>query len=57
MSKGLIDAYRAFGDKNFLEMARKNIDFLLENISTKENGLFRNYKNGNRDRMVRKARQ
>jgi uncharacterized protein YyaL (SSP411 family) len=27
-------------------MARANIDFLLENISTKDNGLYRNYKNG-----------
>jgi len=46
MAKGLIDAYKAFGEKDFLEMARTNIDFLLENISTEKNGLFRNYKNG-----------
>lgn len=46
MSKGLIDAYEAFGEKYFLEMAHTNIDFLLKNISTKQNGLYRNYKNG-----------
>ncbi len=46
MSKGLIDAYRAFGENDFLEMAHANIDFLLKNISTNNNGLYRNYKNG-----------
>lgn len=46
MAKGLIDAYRTFGDKNFLSFAQKNIDFLLKNIETKEGGLYRNYKNG-----------
>ena len=46
MAKGLIDAYKAFGENNFLEMAATNIRFLLENVSTKENGLYRNYKNG-----------
>ena len=46
MSKGLIDAYEAFGESDFLEMARGNIDFLLKNISNKDGGLYRNYKNG-----------
>ena len=46
MSKGLIDAYEAFGENDFLEMARKNIEFLLTNISTKDHALYRNYKNG-----------
>lgn len=45
MSKGLIDAYNAFGEDSFLEMAQHNIDFLLKNISTKDNGLYRNFKN------------
>ena len=45
MSKGLINAYNVFGEKDFLQMAETNIDFLLKNISTKENSLFRNYKN------------
>ena len=46
MTKGLIDAYEAFDEKDFLQMAETNIDFLLNNISTKENALYRNYKNG-----------
>jgi uncharacterized protein YyaL (SSP411 family) len=46
MTKGLLDAYEAFGEKNFLQMAETDIDFLLKNISTKENALYRNYKNG-----------
>ncbi len=46
MSKGLIDAYKTFGEKDFLKMAETNINFLLKNVSTKENGLYRNYKNG-----------
>ena len=46
MTKGLLDAYEAFDEKDFLQMAEANIDFLLKNISTKENALFRNYKNG-----------
>ena len=46
MAKGLIDAYQAFGEIVFLQMAKTNIDFLLNNVSTKENNLYRNYKNG-----------
>lgn len=46
MAKGLIDAYQTFDEKDFLQMAETNIDFLLKNISTKENALYRNYKNG-----------
>ncbi len=46
MAKGLIDAYKTFGEKNFLDLAQKNIDFLLKNIVTKDSGLYRNYKNG-----------
>ncbi len=46
MAKGLIDAYRAFGDTGFLSLAKKNIDFLLKNIEAKNGGIFRNYKNG-----------
>ena len=47
MSKGLIDAYKAFGEENFLDLAQKNIDFLLKTIAAKDDGLYRNYKNGN----------
>lgn len=46
MIKGLLDAYQAFGEKDFFQMAKTGIDFLLKNISTKENGLHRNFKNG-----------
>jgi uncharacterized protein len=45
MLKGLADAYRAFDEPDFLEMALKNADFLTNRIR-KENKLFRNYKNG-----------
>ena len=46
MAKGFIDAYKVFGEDNFLKSAKRNIDFLLKNISTESNFLFRNYKNG-----------
>ncbi|MEO8854303.1 MAG: glycoside hydrolase family 88 protein, partial [Ginsengibacter sp.] len=46
MVTGLTDAYRAFGDKEFLSLAQKTLDFLLNNMETKEGGLNRNYKNG-----------
>ena len=45
MTKGLIDAYKTFDEKDFLQMAEMNINFLLKNISTKQNSLYRNYKN------------
>ena len=46
MVKGLVDAYAAFGESDFLIMAETNVEFLSRNVSTKENGLYRNYKNG-----------
>lgn len=46
MDVGLTDAYRAFGDKDFLFPCKKNLDFLLNNMETKKGGLNRNYKNG-----------
>ncbi len=46
MAKGLIDAYEVFGENDFLQMAKTNIAFLLKNIATKENALYRNFKNG-----------
>jgi uncharacterized protein YyaL (SSP411 family) len=46
MAKGFIDAYKAFEEESFLNSAKKNIDFLLKNISPQKNSLFRNYKNG-----------
>ncbi len=46
MAKGFIDAYKAFGEKEFLNTAKRNVDFLLKNVCTEKNNLFRNYKNG-----------
>ena len=46
MAKGFIDAYKAFGVEEFLNSAKRNIDFLLQNVCTKHNSLFRNFKNG-----------
>jgi uncharacterized protein YyaL (SSP411 family) len=46
MTKGFIDAYKTFGEEKFLFPATLNIDFLLKNICSEDNSLFRNYKNG-----------
>lgn len=46
MAKGFIDAYKAFGDEDFFNSARRNLDFLIEKLCTSEHSLFRNYKNG-----------
>ncbi len=46
MAKGFIDAYKAFGEERYLFSAKRNIDFLLKNVCTENNSLFRNYKNG-----------
>ncbi len=46
MTKGYVDAYRAFGEKSFLDAAKQNLDFLLKNLCGEENNVFRNYKNG-----------
>ncbi len=45
MLKGYADAYRAFGEKKFLEKALANAQFILTKVS-KGDKLFRNYKNG-----------
>ncbi len=46
MAKGFIDAYKAFGEEDFLNSARRNLNFLIEKLCTTRNSLFRNYKNG-----------
>jgi uncharacterized protein len=46
MAKGFMDAYKTFGEERFLFPAKLNIDFLLKNIGSNNNSLFRNYKNG-----------
>lgn len=46
MIKGLADAYRAFGEPFFLQKAIRSMEFILQNMTTSESGLFRNYMNG-----------
>jgi len=46
MLKGYIDAYKAFGDDHYLEIALKNADFLITNALRKDGGLNRNFKDG-----------
>jgi uncharacterized protein YyaL (SSP411 family) len=45
MLKGYADAYRAFGEKKFLDVAIKNADFIINKMAD-GNRLHRNYKNG-----------
>ncbi len=46
MLKGYVDAYIAFDDKHFLDIALKNANFIA-NVQLKGDGsLYRNYKNG-----------
>ena len=45
MTRGLLDAYLAFGEEHFLTMATKNLHFLLTELG-REEGLRRTYKNG-----------
>ncbi len=46
MLKGFIDAYKALGNKHYLEIALKNADFILKNLWSSEGNLWHNYKNG-----------
>jgi uncharacterized protein YyaL (SSP411 family) len=46
MIQGYIDAYRAFGTKEYLDIALKNANFLVKNQLRKGGGLNRNFKNG-----------
>lgn len=45
MLKGYVDAYRVFGEKDFLKAALKNANFIEDKLR-KGNQLFRNYKAG-----------
>ncbi|MCI4669870.1 MAG: thioredoxin domain-containing protein [Bacteroidia bacterium] len=45
MLKGLVNAYKAFHRKEYLDLAMKNAAFLQSSMSNGK-GLFRNYKNG-----------
>ena len=46
MLKGYIDAYRAFGDQAYLDIALRNAAFIEENMWREDGGLNRNYKDG-----------
>ncbi len=46
MTRGLVDAYRAFGDSKFLQMALKNGNFIISKLQI-DKKLLRTYKNGN----------
>ncbi|MFT7628847.1 MAG: hypothetical protein ACI9OS_002513 [Ulvibacter sp.] len=46
MIQGYVDAYKALGDKEYLEIAIKNANFLIDHQLRKDNGLNRNFKNG-----------
>jgi len=46
MLKGYIDAYKAFGEEHYLEVALKNANFLEKEMLQKDHRLNRNYKDG-----------
>jgi uncharacterized protein len=46
MVKGYVDAYRAFGEKTYLEAALKNGRFILEKMLRPDGGINRNFKDG-----------
>ena len=46
MIQGYVDAYRAFGNLEYLEMALKNANFIIEKQLRRDGGLNRNFKNG-----------
>ena len=47
MIKGIVDAYKAFGEGKFLMTAITNGNFIVKNMMTNEGRLNRNYKNKN----------
>ena len=46
MLKGLVDAYRVFGQANYLELALRNARFLKEKLIRANHQLYHSYKNG-----------
>tara|TARA_R110002049_G_scaffold213973_1_gene385501 strand:- start:16172 stop:18208 length:2037 start_codon:yes stop_codon:yes gene_type:complete len=46
MLKGYVDAYRVFGDIDYLASAEKNANFIINNQLREDGGLNHNYKNG-----------
>jgi uncharacterized protein YyaL (SSP411 family) len=46
MLKGYLDAYRVLGDKSYLEIAKKNANFIMNKQLQADGGLNHNYKEG-----------
>ena len=46
MIKGYVDAYHAFGEERFLDMAIKNGEFVVDKQFKKDGGLYHSYKAG-----------
>jgi len=46
MLKGFVDAYKAIGNKHYLDVAIKNAQFIITNQYREDGGLFHSYKNG-----------
>lgn len=46
MLKGYVDAYRVFGTPEYLEIALKNANFIIQNQLRNDGGLNHNYKDG-----------
>ena len=45
MLKGFIDAYKAFANEKYLEIALKNADFILKNVWSPTGNIFHNFNN------------
>ncbi len=46
MLKGYVEAYKALGEKKYLDIAVQNANFILQNLWDSEGFLYRTYKNG-----------
>jgi len=46
MLKGYVDAFKALGNENYLEIALKNAQFIVDKLWLPEGNLLHNYKNG-----------
>ena len=46
MLKGLVEAYKALGNQNYLDIAMHNANFIIKNIWTSEGNLKHSYKDG-----------
>lgn len=46
MIKGYVDAYRVFGNQEFLEAALTNAEFILNTQTKEDGGLYHNFKDG-----------